>query len=48
MSNGQIVRVLLEIWVDKQIALSREGGKVLEITQSRGELAPATLESLES
>ncbi len=48
MSNGQIVRVLQEIWVDKQIALSREGGKVLEITQSRGELAPATLESLES
>lgn len=45
MSNGQIIRVLQEIWVDKQIALSREGGKVLEITQSRGELAPAMLES---
>lgn len=48
MSNGQIIRVLQEIWVDKQIALSREGGKVLEITQSRGELVPAMLESLES
>lgn len=45
MSNGQTVRVLQEIWVDKQIALSREGKKVLEITQSRGELTPALLES---